>query len=241
MLGKWFKRSKKTPAHFDPICPDEPIIAIGDIHGRFDILERFPMKNPDAQLIFLGDMIDRGEQSAEVLNTLFKASDAICLMGNHERMMLDFIDEPEARGGRWLRFGGLQTLGSFGVSGVSETSSGDELERARDALVDAMGQDLLDWVTNLPKCWTSGNVALVHAGADPEVPIDAQSNNTLLWGHGDFGHVDRTDGVWIVHGHTIIDAPEMKPGIVSIDTGAYATGNLTAATIVPGDVSFRYI
>lgn len=241
MLGKWFKRSKKPQAHFDPICPDEPVIAIGDIHGRFDILERFQIDNPGAQIVFLGDLVDRGEQSADVLKTLHKASNAVCLMGNHERMMLDFIDQPAERGGRWLRYGGLQTLGSFGVSGISETSSGGDLERARDALVDAMGQDLLNWVTNLPNCWTSGNVALVHAGADPEVPIDAQTSTTLLWGHQDFGTVDRTDGVWIVHGHTIVDAPEMKPGIISIDTGAYATGNLTAATIVPGDVSFKYI
>ncbi len=241
MLGKWFKRSKKTAAHFDPICPDEPFVAIGDIHGRFDILQRLPVEQPGSQLVFLGDLIDRGEQSADVLKAVFAASGAICLMGNHEEMMLDFIANPADRGARWLRFGGLQTLASFDISGISQTSSGGELERARDELVDAMGQDLLDWVTNLPKFWTSGNVAFVHAGADPALPITAQDKSALLWGHQDFGNVDRTDGTWIVHGHTIIDAPEMKPGVISIDTGAYATGNLTAATIVPGDVSFKYI
>jgi serine/threonine protein phosphatase 1 len=241
MLGKWFKRSEEPPAHFDPVCPDESFIAFGDVHGRFDLLQRFPENKLGAQLIFLGDMIDRGDQSADVLRVLFAIPDLICLMGNHEEMMLDFIAQPQSHGGRWLRYGGLQTLDSFGVSGVAETSSGGELEYARDALVDAMGRNLLDWVSNLPKCWTSGNVAFVHAGANPTVPIDAQSNRTLLWGHKDFGKIARKDEMWIVHGHTITDKPEIKPGIISIDTGAYATGNLTAATIAPGDVSFEYV
>jgi serine/threonine protein phosphatase 1 len=241
MLGKWFKRAEEPPAHFDPVCPDEPFIAIGDVHGRFDILQRFPENNVGGQIIFLGDMIDRGEQSADVLNVLFAVPGIICLMGNHEEMMLDFIAQPQAQGGRWLRYGGLQTLASFGVWGISETSTGGELERARDALVEAMGQDLIDWISGLPKCWTSGNVAFVHAGADPTVPIDAQKNRALLWGHNDFGKVPRKDGMWIVHGHTITEQPMMKPGIISIDTGAYATDNLTAATIMDGGVEFEYV
>ena len=241
MLGKWLKRSEEPTTHIDPICPDEPFLAIGDIHGRFDLLQRFPENRLGAQIVFLGDVIDRGDHSADVLKVLFAVPGLICLMGNHEEMMLDFIAQPQAHGGRWLRYGGLQTLDSFGVSGISETSTGGELERARDALVDAMGRDLLDWVSNLPKCWTSGNVAFVHAAADPALPIDAQSNRTLLWGHKDFGTVPRKDGMWVVHGHTITDTPELKSGIVSIDTGAYATGNLTAATITSGDVSFEYI
>lgn len=241
MLRRWFKRSPEPEAKFDPICPEKPFVAFGDVHGRFDILQRFPENDLGAQIIFLGDLIDRGEQSADVLNVLFSVPEIICLMGNHEKMMLDFVDQPLSHGGRWLRYGGLQTLASFGVAGVSETSTGADLERARDGLVDAMGPDLLDWVRNLPKSWVSGNVAFVHAGADPALAIDAQSSKTLLWGHNDFGRVPRTDGMWIVHGHTITDKPELKPGIVSIDTGAYATGNLTAATIVDGDVKFDYV
>lgn len=241
MLGKWFKKSEGPPAHFDPVSPDNAFIAFGDIHGRFDILQRFPENKVGGQIIFLGDMIDRGDQSADVLNVLFAVPEIICLMGNHEEMMLDFIAQPQSQGGRWLRYGGLQTLASFGVAGVSETSTGGELEFARDALVDAMGRDLIDWVSNLPKCWTSGNVAFVHAGADPAVPIDAQRNRTLLWGHENFGRIPRKDGMWVVHGHTITDTPQMRPGIISIDTGAYATGNLTAATIDKGNVEFEYV
>jgi serine/threonine protein phosphatase 1 len=240
MLRKLFKRSDPPEPQYDPIMPDENVIAIGDIHGRFDLLDKFAEAAIPAQIICLGDMIDRGEQSADVLRTLHEVPEVITLMGNHEQMMLEFIDNPQQNGERWLRFGGLQTLASFGVNGVSQTSTGDELERARDNLYEAMGEKLIDWVANLPKSWVSGNVAFVHAAADPALPIEAQENKTLLWGHKDFGRVPRTDSMWVVHGHTIIESPTVRRGVISIDTGAYATGKLTAATIRPGDVSFQY-
>jgi len=240
MWGFLRKREVEQPVEFDPLAPEENVIAVGDIHGRFDLLNKFADAAIPAQIICLGDLIDRGEQSADVLRTLFEVPDVITLMGNHEEMMLSFIDDPKANGERWLRYGGLQTLHSFGVSGISQTSSGPDLEKARDALYAAMGADLVEWVASLPKSWVSGNVAFVHAGADPAVPIDDQENRTLLWGHRDFGRVPRSDGMWVVHGHTIIDSPTVKQGVISIDTGAYATGKLCAATITQGDVSFQY-
>lgn len=240
MWGFLRKREVEKPVEFEPVAPEENVIAIGDIHGRFDLLNKFADATTPAQIVCLGDMIDRGEQSADVLRTLFEIPEVITLMGNHEEMMLKFIDDPKANGERWLRYGGLQTLHSFGVSGVSQTSSESELEKARDALYAAMGSELVEWVANLPKSWVSGNVAFVHAAADPAVPIEDQENRTLLWGHRDFGRVPRSDGMWVVHGHTIIDSPTVKRGVISIDTGAYATGKLCAATITPGDVSFQY-
>ncbi len=244
MLKKWFQRpeerAEKRKITFDPIAPDQPVVAVGDIHGRFDLIQKLPEKPGDTQIICLGDMVDRGEQSAEVLRMLHAAPDVITLMGNHEQMMLKFIDNPEENGERWLRYGGLQTLASFGVSGITQRSTGSDLVRARDALFHAMGDDLVDWLANLPKYWTSGNVAFVHAGADPEIAIEEQENRTLLWGHENFGKVSRSDGIWVVHGHTIIDTPTIKNGVVSIDTGAYATDKLTAATIFQGEVEFEY-
>ncbi len=240
MWRRFFKRDKDPEPHFDPISPDQTVVAIGDIHGRFDLLEKLGQTDEAVQIICVGDLIDRGEQSADVLRTLHGAPDVITLMGNHEQMMLEFIDNPKEKGERWLRNGGLQTLNSFGVSGVSQTSPEDVMERARNELFEAMGEDLIEWVANLPKSWVSGNVAFLHAGADPAVPIDAQDNRTLLWGHRDFRRVPRTDGMWVVHGHTIVDIPTIRNGVVSIDTGAYATGKLTAATVMKGDVSFQY-
>ena len=237
MLNRWFKRRQPDPEpepHFDPITPDVPVVAIGDIHGRFDLLERLPEPSPDTRVICVG------EQSAQVLRALHSQPDIITLMGNHEQMMLKFIDNPKENGQRWLRYGGLQTLSSFDVSGVSQTSSGAELERARDALREAMGDALVDWVTNLPTSWVSGNVAFVHAAANPLISLKDQESRTLLWGHEDFGRKRRRDGMWIVHGHTIVDTPMVKGGVVSIDTGAYATDKLTAATIHNGEVEFSY-
>jgi len=152
--------------------------------------------------------------------------------------MLKFIDTPDAKSSRWLKYGGLQTLASFGVSGGTETSHEDALIAARDALVDAMGPDLHAWLAQLDVSYSNGNVTVVHAGADPRTPIDSQSRNTMIWGHPDFEKATRTDGTWILHGHTIVDAPYAHSGRIAIDTGAYATGRLTAACITPAGVSF---
>ena len=191
MFQRWFKRPKDTEPHFAPISPDQPVVAIGDIHGRYDLLKKIPEAKSGVQMVCLGDMIDRGEESAQVLRHMCKATNVITLMGNHEEMMLNFLQNPLDNGPRWLRNGGLQTLESFAVTGVSQTSTGEDLEGARDALFAAMGQDLLDWL-------------------------------------------------WVVHGHTIFDSPRINRGVVSIDTGAYATGKLTAATIHEGEVDFAY-
>jgi serine/threonine protein phosphatase 1 len=159
-------------------------------------------------------------------------------MGNHEEMMLNFLDDPQRHGPRWLRYGGLQTLASFGVAGLSDTSIGPTLDTACATLKAAMGPDLIRWMRHLPTSWQSGNIAVVHAGADPVVPIDDQTQKTLLWGHPDFGKTARTDETWVLHGHTIVDAPEAANGLISIDTGAFATGRLTIASVSAEGVSF---
>ncbi len=162
-----------------------------------------------------------------------------CLMGNHEHMMLRFLDDPVAHGSRWLRYAGLQTLASFKIASVpGASSSADEWVDLRNRSGAALGPDLIEWVRNLPSIWTTGNVAVVHAGADPEIPIEQQSRATLLWGHPEFDKRPRSDGVWVVHGHTIVDAPQSVDGRISIDTGGYATGRLTAALIETSKVSF---
>lgn len=124
MFQRWFKRPKDTEPHFAPISPDQPVVAIGDIHGRYDLLKKIPEAKSGVQMVCLGDMIDRGEESAQVLRHMCKATNVITLMGNHEEMMLNFLQNPLDNGPRWLRNGGLQTLESFAVTGVSQTSTG---------------------------------------------------------------------------------------------------------------------
>ena len=241
-LQTMFRRLR--PAVFDaPIAPDRPFFAIGDIHGDYagmeQILHRIEEISDDPMVVCVGDYVDRGERSAEVLgwmhhvNTLYP-QDFVCLTGNHEQMIIQFLQDPEGQGDRWLAFGGLQTLQSYQVSKQAGTSMTD----LRDQLADAMGEDLIRWLGDLPVSWQSGNVADTHAGADPSLPIGAQSRRNLIWGHADFQTAVRSDGVWVVHGHTIVEQPEVQNGRIAIDTGAYVTGRLTAALVHEGGVEF---
>ena len=239
MIKSMIARLRGNTSKFDPVRPDAPFFAIGDIHGRVDLLIALLRQlDPGLPVIFVGDYVDRGENSADVLRVLHGRPGALGLKGNHEDMMLAFLDHPKSRGPNWLRNGGLQTLASFGIAGLTDTSSGDELEVARDALAAAMGVGLINWLRARPLYYRSGNVAVVHAGADPSVGIHEQNEAYLLWGHPDFARKPRSDGLWIVHGHSIVDAPRAENGVIPIDTGAYATGRLTAALIAADGVSF---
>ena len=225
------------------ILPAQPFVAVGDVHGRADLLTRLLDAldtGPQAGLpvVCVGDYVDRGEQSAEVLAILRARADTICLLGNHEEMLLNFLEDPVRQGPRWLRFGGLQTMASFGAPMVAQTAPDEAWTEARDVLSEAMGPELIEWLHALPTRWQSGNVAVVHAGADPALPMEAQEDRVLIWGHPKFESEDRSDGVWVVHGHTIVDNALARSGRISVDTGAYATGTLSAAVIAPGDLSF---
>ncbi|SIO16864.1 metallophosphoesterase [Vannielia litorea] len=219
--------------------PSEAFVAVGDVHGRDDLLarllDRLNREAPGLPLVFVGDYVDRGDQSAQVLRRL-KALDAegraVCLRGNHEEMMLSFA---EGRYPRWLAHGGLQTLASFGLgAGVTE-NGGRGLEAAMVELRATLeGEGLLPWLSAMPRFWTSGNAAVTHAGADPARALEAQSRS-LTNGHPDFFSTPRSDGLWIVHGHYVRDEPEVAPGRIAIDTGAFATGRLTAVVMSPGE------
>ncbi|MFQ1699085.1 metallophosphoesterase [Loktanella agnita] len=225
----------------NPPAPAQPFFAVGDVHGRLDLLEPVINRLGEARhpIILVGDYIDRGPDSAGVLRYLQQQSatgQVICLRGNHEDMLLKFLDRPRKHGRVWLRFGGVQTLESFGITGVTAQSEPGALIAARDALLAALG-DTRDWLSTLPYAWQSGNVAVVHAGANPHQPLETQSQPALAWGHPDFRHVARSDGLWLIHGHTIVAAPHIVDGRVAIDTGAYATGQLTAVHVTAGAIS----
>jgi serine/threonine protein phosphatase 1 len=193
----------------------------------------------DHNIVCVGDYVDRGEASADVLGTLHQRATAtpdrfICLMGNHEKMMLDFLDSPIDNGPRWLHNGGLQTLASFGVGGVAQSSDGDRLLAAADKLGDAIGPDMLDWLRSLPLTWSSGTLWVVHAAAQPSLPMNMQEDRVLLWGHSEFFQTGRADGIWVAHGHTVIDQPGDQGGRIAVDTGAYFSGKLTAGVLEAG-------
>jgi serine/threonine protein phosphatase 1 len=234
------------------IAPDQVFAVVGDIHGMLSlatkIVEEIDRAASESKLscqkiIFVGDYIDRGEESRQVLNFLrdLQQKDPdryICLRGNHEQMMLDFLDDPEKFGGRWLRNGGLQTLASFGVGGVTASSAGDVLAKARDSLLECLPKGLETWIHELPFTWQSGNVLVAHAGADPNCPVTDQHEHSLIWGHRDFLTKHRQDGQWVVHGHFIVDQLVAENGRINVDTSAYFSGELSAAIIGPGVLLF---
>lgn len=249
IIDRFRSRETSAPAttSMPPLAPASPFAVIGDIHGRADLLDlllaRLDQEMPIGPVILVGDYIDRGEDSAAVLTRLCAATTTpacrlVCLSGNHEDMCLRFLDDPDRHGPMWLRNGGLQTLASFGIGGVGPSSAAPALAKARDALAVRMGDNMINWLRALPVSWQSGNIAVVHAGADPALPLDAQKRATLLWGHKDFVSRPRFDGLWIVHGHTIVAEPVSVSGRIAVDTGAYATGKLSAAILTSGAVRF---
>lgn len=222
ILSKLRRQRPPEPA------PAEPLAIIGDVHGRADLLgrmlARIAQEAPDARPVLAGDMIDRGPDSCAVLTRVRALDRAVVLRGNHEEMMVAFLDSPAENGG-WLRHGGDETLRSFGIAAPeADTATRDTLRRALPAGTE-------DWLRALPCHWISGNVAVVHAGADPRVPIPDQNPRHLLWGHPGFGRFPRRDGLWVVHGHTIVGKPRRGNGVISIDTGAWRSGRLSAVIL----------
>lgn len=232
-----------------PLAPDEPFYAIGDLHGRADLLERMIDRLVDdmdrhgpARMVFLGDYVDRGDGSAEVLDWLVALEaemlpKPVFLLGNHEAMLLEFLRDPE-RGRGWLRHGGLETLLSYRLDREAGRAGTPE---GRAALAGALAARLGEhrgFIERLTPAWQSGNVLAVHAAADPALPPAEQDLDTLLWGHPAMGRVSRTDGLWVVHGHTVVDEPSARNGVIPLDTGACYTGRLTAARIGPDSASF---
>lgn len=227
------------------MAPEQPFVAIGDIHGRDDLLsallDQLRDQAPELPLVFVGDYVDRGPDSAAVLRRIMGLCQSapqkvIALKGNHEVMLLDFIDTPEVAGPLWLRNGGAKTLESFGIPDPADNA--DALRGARDALVEQAGPGCIDWLRARPLIWQSGNVVVSHAGGDPARPIDPRRGHGLLWGHRAFLRKPRRDGLWMVHGHFIVPEPHMRAGRIAIDTGAYSTGRLSAAIVGPEGARF---
>ncbi len=244
-----FRSAPVALPKFDaPLAPDVPFYAVGDIHGCDSLLEklfeRFAQEaHPTARLVCVGDYVDRGEESAQVLKRLHAMQTGsggmmVCLMGNHERMLLEFLDNPTKYGVRWLRNGGLQTLASYRLPAVAESAGEAAWQDLRDRLKDQIGDEIENWLRSLPLHWQTGNVAVTHAGADPQLPIAGQDEKSLIWGRSTFFEEVRRDGIWVAHGHVITREAKAENGRIPLDTGAYATGRLTAALIEPDKLTY---
>ena len=227
----------------------ELIYAVGDIHGRYDLMKaalatvahdsaeraggRLPM------LVFLGDYVDRGPDSAKVLQALVwlqrRGEFALRLLkGNHEQGLLAFLEDP-ARGEPWLGYGGAATLQAYGVAPPPHGGEPGDLARARDALLDQMPASHLQLLSELELMAIVGDYAFVHAGVRPDRPLHSQSERELLWIRQGFVDAPGPFEKVIVHGHTWLgEAPQVLEHRIGLDTGAYATGVLTVARLDEG-------
>lgn len=215
-----------------------PLCIVGDLHGRLDLLEQMLARiaaEPDAaqaRCIFVGDMIDRGPDSLGVLRRLHglnteNPAQAICLMGNHERMMLDFLEDPARHGPRWIAAGGAETLASAGIAAWGRTP----VEVLAAQLHSVLGPQMLAWLADLPLWWQAPGIGVTHAGADPALDLAAQPEARLLWGARGTRARARSDGMWIAQGHDIVARARIAEGRIMTDTGAWRSGLLSAAWI----------
>lgn len=219
--------------------PNRLTYLIGDIHGTYALLEPLLTQieadrgDTPADLVVIGDMIDRGPDSATVLATLQGLSGAVCLKGNHEDMAMNFLDAPRDAGPRWIRNGGEETLASFGITDIHTT----RLEDLAQAFSEALGS-LEPWLRSLPLSWQSGNLVAAHSGLDPKRSLARQKHDAMIWGRSKFLEVARKDDLWVAHGHWPAESPSCADGRLSIDTGAGRGGSLTAARIDAQGVSY---
>ena len=219
------------------------VYVIGDIHGRADLLDRLhglimadARAHPAARklAVYLGDYLDRGYQSREVIECLLacplEGFKAVHLGGNHEKVMLDFLDDPGI-GLNWLMIGGDATLYSYGVAKAPRAHQLDDLEAVQRAFRDALPQSHLDFYRGLGSYHVEGDYLFVHAGVRPGVALDAQEARDLIWIRDEFLNSAADHGKMVVHGHSIVERPECHSNRIAIDTGAFATGRLTCLVL----------
>lgn len=216
------------------------LYVVGDIHGRADLLAKIgqkiaedlrttPIKN--TATVFLGDYVDRGPASSAVLGRLASGefpTEIVALKGNHELMLEDFLLDPQT-GENWRQNGGLETLHSYGVD-VAGLRAG-RFEEAARAFRDALPPPHLAFIESTRRSLSVGDYFFCHAGIRPGVPLASQVEDDLLWIREPFLSSAEPLPAMIVHGHTPVLEPEIRPNRINIDTGAYITGKLTCLVL----------
>ncbi len=223
------------------------IYAVGDIHGRLDLLDRIlDLIGSDSEgrdkaetvLVFLGDYVDRGPNSKGVVARLISGMPPevtpVFLKGNHENLLLTFLDKPGA-GLSWLHNGGDAALLSYGVE---PDLVQDALFLGREGLIEAnaafralLPEDHLQFFRSLKLCYRAGGYLFAHAGVRPGVALDAQAEADLIWIRDEFLNYPGGFGAVVVHGHSPVWAPEDLHNRIGIDTLAFRTGTLTAVAL----------
>ncbi len=215
------------------------VYCIGDIHGRADLLldvQNKIRKHQETQIfdkayeIYLGDYIDRGNSSKETLDILSKYQPAnrecIFISGNHEAMLLNFLNEDFEVYNIWKLYGGSETLNSYGVK-LESGYNIDIIKKVRKNFLKNFPQSHYNFFQNLNSHFILGDYFFVHAGVNPKRPLEEQDDKTMMTIRDEF----LTNSYWlgkrVVHGHTPVNEPYVSFNRINIDTGAYISNNLS--------------
>lgn len=225
------------------------IYAIGDIHGRADLLDRMAElichdlgagPADDCITVTVGDYIDRGADSRGVIERLVRnpfPTRTVALKGNHDELLENFLSDPSV-GPHWQKLGGLGTLYSYGVP-ISSLLSERDCETASAELRSAMPLAHLDFFSTLQTSLDLGAYFLCHAGIRPGIPFEQQSAHDLMWIRNDFLTSSMDFGKRIIHGHTPVEQPEVRPNRINVDTKAWMSGRLIC--VVLENASHRFL
>lgn len=235
-----------TPPATSPCTPPDTVIyAIGDVHGRCDLLEQLVariVRDAAARragkrlLVLLGDYVSRGISSRRVIEMLLAAPPAgferIALRGNHEDLWLRYLAGDLDAGRHWFDYDGLDVLADYGVE-VGDRSRRDTatVEGWREHFAAALPADHLAFVRSTPASHRSGDYLFAHAGVRPGVPLARQEASDLMWIRQPFIGSTLDHGAVVVHGHCIVDRPELRANRIGIDTGAFRSGVLSCVAL----------
>lgn len=230
------RASGRTPIRSIPA--GQRVYAVGDIHGRLDLLDMLlamierderARDAAEAQFVFLGDLVDRGPDSAGVIGRLIALSAqrrTRFILGNHEEIFLRVLDGDVESLRLFVRIGGRETFLSYGIAAPDfERASYPELLTAIQA---AVPQSHIEFLESFEDRIEIGDYVFVHAGMRPGVPMVGQRASDMRWIRNSFLDRDWEFGKMVVHGHSVSDDAVVRPTRIGIDTGAFFSGRLTA-------------
>ena len=242
VLKRLFGRKEEISPRTWTAPEGQRIYAIGDIHGRLDLLDQLIVQIEEdnasrnrvrTQIVFLGDLCDRGPDSCGVIERVMQlaaaSADVRLIAGNHEELLIRAWEGDRRSAGLINRVGGKETMLSYGVDEVEYDAA--DLDELLNLITTHVPENHIAFLKGAEDWIAAGDYLFVHAGIRPGDAVEEQRTSDLRWIRREFTDFDGDHGMMVIHGHTITDEVDIRTNRVGIDTGAYATGRLTALGI----------